>query len=178
MKPDIANTSTFTWSSLGDIATGRPNLGQDVPVIVYRLGQYALREAIAGRFGDEMAATLLREGGWIAGREYCRNVLDCTLPLAGFIDRLQESLSAKRIGVLRLEQVDLGALTMTLTVSEDLDCSGLPVSGKTICDYDEGFIAGILYEYLGIDFCVQEIDCWATGDRTCRFSVVPEPEPA
>lgn len=178
MKPEFAETSTFTWASLGDIAAGRPNLGQDVPVVVYRLGQYALREAIAGRYGDQMAAQVLYDGGWLAGREYCRNVLDKTLPLAGFVDRLQESLASLRIGVLRLEQIDVQSLTMTLTVSEDLDCSGLPVTGSTVCDYDEGFIAGVLFEYLGIDFHVKEVDCWATGDRTCRFSVAQEPAPA
>lgn len=174
MKPERLDACTLTWADLGDIRTGRPNLGQEVPVIVYRLGQYTLREAIALRYGDEVAAAILRDAGWIAGREYCRNLLDVSLPLPAFVDGLQKSLADQRIGVLRLERVDVAALTMTLTVSEDLDCSGLPVSGRTVCDYDEGFIAGILHAYLGVDFHVEEIDCWATGDRTCRFAVQPE----
>ncbi|MBK8167796.1 MAG: 4-vinyl reductase [bacterium] len=175
MKPENLEACTFTWADLGDIDTGRPNLGQEVPVIVYRLGQYALREAIALRYGNEVAAGILRDAGWIAGREYCRNALDVSLPPAAFVDGLQKSLAELRVGVLRLEHVDAPSLTMTMTVSEDLDCSGLPVTGTTVCDYDEGFIAGILHAYLGVDFHVQEIDCWATGDRTCRFSVQPEP---
>jgi predicted hydrocarbon binding protein len=56
-------------------------------------------------------------------------------------------------------------------VSEDLDCSGLPVYGETVCDFDEGFIAGIFHVYTGKEFIVKEIDCWSTGDRTCRFTV-------
>lgn len=62
---------------------------------------------------------------------------------------------------------------LVLTVSEDLDCSGLPVFGETVCDYDEGFIAGIFEEYAGKKITAKEVDCWATGDRTCRFEVKP-----
>lgn len=51
--------------------------------------------------------------------------------------------------------------------------TGLPVKGKTVCEYDEGFIAGILHAYTGKEFSAIEIDCWATGDRTCRFNVKP-----
>ena len=55
-------------------------------------------------------------------------------------------------------------------MGEDLDCSGLPITGEVVCNYDEGFIAGILHVYTGQVYDVREIDCWATGDRTCRFN--------
>jgi hypothetical protein len=58
-------------------------------------------------------------------------------------------------------------------VSEDLDCSGLPVTDETVCDYDEGFLMGILKEYSGKDYSVKEIDCWSSGDRVCRFEIKP-----
>jgi len=62
-------------------------------------------------------------------------------------------------------------LNFTLTVAEDLDCSGLPVFQETICTYDEGFISGLLSEYTGREFDVKEVDCWCSGDRVCRFDV-------
>jgi predicted hydrocarbon binding protein len=67
-----------------------------------------------------------------------------------------------------------------VTVSEDLDCSGLPLLDHEICVYDEGFLAGILERYTGQHFRVKEVDCWCTGDRTCRFVAerVIEPKPA
>jgi predicted hydrocarbon binding protein len=74
------------------------------------------------------------------------------------------------IGILQFENSDLGSLSFTLTVGEDLDCSGLPVSNETVCEYDEGFISGIFNAYTGKQFIVKEIDCWASGDRVCRFS--------
>ena len=38
---------------------------------------------------------------------------------------------------------------MVLTISEDADCSGLPAIGETVCNYDEGFLAGLLTAYTG-----------------------------
>jgi uncharacterized protein len=171
MKPPFGENYQFTWSHLGDICLGRPNLGQEVPVVVYRLAQYTLRETILRRYGDAMASTLLREAGWVAGREFCKNLLDTKLEFNAFLDQLQRTLKELKIGILRVEKVDMEALKFTVTVSEDLDCSGLPLSGKSVCEYDEGFIAGILYAYTGKEFSATEVDCWATGDRTCRFSI-------
>jgi len=84
---------------------------------------------------------------------------------------LQEKLRNMNIGILRVEKADIEKMEFVLTVDEDLDCSGLPFLDETVCDYDEGFIAGILNTYTGRKFDVKEIDCWASGGRTCRFSV-------
>ncbi len=178
MKPNIANSCQLKWEDLGDIDSGRPNLGAEMPVAVYRLLQYAFRAVIAARHGEPAAAEMLRDAGWIAGREFCRARLPKGLAPAAFVAALQNELRSQRIGILRAEHIDLQSHTMTLTVSEDLDCSGLPITGHSVCEYDEGFISGILFEYLGIDFKVEEIDCWATGDRTCRFAVQLETTPA
>lgn len=74
-----------------------------------------------------------------------------------------------KIGVLRIEDVNEETGKIILTVAEDADCSGLPVLGETVCNYDEGFIAGILSLYSGKPYTAIEVDCWATGDRVCRF---------
>ncbi len=171
MKPEFGENYKFRWKDLGDVKMGRPNLGLMVPVGVYRLAQYTMRETIAQHYGDETASQILREAGWVAGREFCLNQLNRDQDLISFVDQLQEILKNEKVGILRLESADLEKLEFTMTVSEDLDCSGLPVYGKTVCEYDEGFIAGILYTYTGKNFSAVEIDCWATGDRTCRFAV-------
>jgi len=171
MIPSFGENYRFQWEDLGDIELGRPNLGPQLPVTVYRLAQYTLREAIAQRYGDDTAGDLLRDAGWIAGREFCLHVLDRNQPLTAFIAQLQTRLRDLGIGVLRVERADPESLTFLLTVSEDLDCSGLPITGTTVCDYDEGFFAGLLYAYTGQSFSAREIDCWTTGDRTCRFDI-------
>jgi uncharacterized protein len=161
----------FSWADLGDIETGRPHLGPMAPVLAYRLLQYTLRDVLVEEFNVETANTLFFRSGKLAGEHFCQNVLDKNLPFSEFVAQLQERLKNLKIGILRIEEIDFNSLDMTLTVAEDLDCSGLPFSNEVICVYDEGFISGILKAYSGREFRVREVDCWATGDRVCRFDV-------
>jgi hypothetical protein len=164
----------FQWRDLGDITLGRPNLGASTSVAVYRLMQYTIRDVLITRFDPETAGDILREAGRLAGSEFCKNVLDTGLDFSGFIAEIQEKLKDLKIGIMRMEKSDLQEMKFVLTVSEDLDCSGTPVTDETICDYDEGFIAGILQGYTGRQFAVKEIDCWASGEKTCRFEAMLE----
>ncbi len=166
-------TYQFKWEDIGDIEKGRPNLGNTMNVAVYRLMQYTMRDVLIKVLSVDRANEILREAGRLAGREFSLNVLDLTLPFGEFAAKLQEKLVELKIGILRLEKSDLAQLEFILTVEEDLDCSGLPLLGETVCEYDEGFIAGILAAYTGRLFQVREIDCWASGARVCRFSARP-----
>jgi len=166
--------STFKWDDIGDIEEGRKNLGSDMPVTVYRLFQFTLKDVLAREYDEETACALLRGAGHLAGTQLAKNVLDLSGDIDYFIANLTNKLKELKVGILRIEKADLNTMTFTLTVSEDLDCSGLPITGNTVCDYDEGFIAGILETYTGRPFEVKEVDCWATGDRTCRFSAKAE----
>lgn len=160
----------FKWEDLGDIAAGRPNLGDMTTVTIYRLMQYTLRDVLVKRFGPTVAGEIMCEAGRQAGYQFCVNVLDTDLEFDEFIAELQKVLKEQRIGILRVEHADLENLKLVMTVAEDLDCSGLPVSYETVCDYDEGFLSGVLEAYTGKKFDVKEIDCWASGERVCRFN--------
>jgi uncharacterized protein len=164
----------FTWEDLGDIEQGRPNLGPLTPVAVYRLMEYTLRDVLITRYDVQTANEILVEAGKLAGSEFCKNVLNVSLDFDAFVADLQEKLKSLKIGVLRIERADKEKMEFSLTVAEDLDCSGLPMVDECVCDYDEGFIAGILNTYAGIEFDVKEVDCWASGERICRFSVKPK----
>jgi predicted hydrocarbon binding protein len=164
-------TYNFTWDQLGDIAEGRPNLGNKTSVAVYRLMQYTMRAVLEKEYGDTRTRELLVQAGRLAGAEFCKNVLDTTLPLNKFVAQLHKALIDLEVGIMRVEESDPENLNFTVTVSEDLDCSGLPLKGVTVCDYDEGFIEGIFSVYTGHSFDVKEVDCWTTGERTCRFTI-------
>ncbi|MEG1069788.1 MAG: V4R domain-containing protein [Ruthenibacterium sp.] len=163
------NENKFAWSSIGDIGEGRKNLGGDMPVLVYRLLEYTLRDVLASRFGNETMIDVFRSAGKLAGSEFSKNVLNLALPLNDFLAHLQNALETAKIGILRIEKFNPETGAATLTVSEDLDCSGLPVTGDVVCNYDEGFLAGVLTEYTHKDYIVTEVDCWASGSRVCRF---------
>ncbi len=169
MFKEERETLQFSWDQLGDVEAGRPNLGDLTTVRMYRLMQYTMRDVLIRRFGHKVADEILYEAGHHAGSEFCKNLLDKTLDFNGFISQLQQVLKEHRVGIFRVERSDLEKLQLFLTVAEDLDCSGLPVSDETVCNYDEGFLAGILEEYTGKPFHVRETDCWANGERVCRF---------
>ena len=61
------------------------------------------------------------------------------------------------IGIIPFDEINSGQQAL------------LPEKDYEICVYDEGFIAALLESFSGQKFKVKEIDCWCTGDRTCRF---------
>ncbi|MEA3546856.1 MAG: V4R domain-containing protein [Thermodesulfobacteriota bacterium] len=171
MFQEDRNYNKFAWEDLGDIEQGRPNLGMSVPVLAYRLLQYTLRDVLITEFGVDKTNEVIIKAGRLAGFHFCENMLNKELDFNGFVAELQQTLKEQKIGILRVEKVNLERLEMTLTVAEDLDCSGLPFTDEMVCQYDEGFIAGILEAYTGKTFLAKEIDCWASGERVCRFDV-------
>lgn len=159
----------FTWDKLGDIKDGRKNLGESMPVLVYRLLEYSMNHVLTDKLGVEGANDVFRDAGHLAGTEFAKNMLPLDAPLGKFLAELQRILQELKIGILRMEEMDEESGIFTLTVAEDLDCSGLPPTDEVVCNYDEGFIAGIMTVYTGRTYKVQEIDCWASGARVCRF---------
>ena len=175
MFKEERESSMFDWSMIGNLAEGRPNLGATMDVAVYRLMQFTLRDVIIQEFDVETAERIYFKAGELAGRELFKNVITQKTDFGAFVNELQNVLSALKIGILRVEKADMAKMEFTLTVAEDLDCSGLPVCDENICTYDEGFISGLLLEFSGKKFDVKEVDCWCSGDRVCRFDVKPAP---
>lgn len=147
----------------------RGNLGEELPVLVYRMLEYSLKDELVQRFGKETQVEIFRSAGRTAGEYFAKHMLDMDQPMDAFANQLQNKMKELKIGVLRIEDVDKESGRIILTVAEDADCSGLPVLGETVCNYDEGFIAGVLSTYSGKMYTAVEVDCWATGDRVCRF---------
>jgi len=157
---------------IGNIGEGRPNLGNSMDVSIYRLMQFTLRDVLIKEFDVETADRIFYEAGRHAGKEFCKELITQKDDFNEFVVELQELLKKLKIGILRIEKSDLEKMNFILTVAEDLDCSGLPVSDETICKYDEGFISGLFTEYTGKRFNAAEVDCWCSGDRVCRYEAM------
>lgn len=166
------NNQQFTWASLGNIKEGRQELGEEMPVFVYRMFQYTIKDELVAQLGKEKSIEIFRNAGLAAGLEFADNMLDLTLELDDFIANIQEALITSKMGIFRVEEFNPETGKAILTIGEDLDCSALPVTGETVCNYDEGFLAGIMQKYTKKDYIVTEIDCWATGSRVCRFEAI------
>lgn len=171
---DHNNFSTSTYITnleafLGDYPNERIHLGDKLPVFVYRLFQYSLKEELISRYGKEVAIELFRASGRTAGAYFAKHYLDLSQPFGQFISELQKKLEEYKIGILRIEMFNEKTGHIILTISEDADCSGLPIMGEAVCNFDEGFISGVLSLYSNKTYETVEINCWALGDRICRF---------
>lgn len=163
----------FEWELLGgNFTEARPFLGAITNLEVYRLFQFTLRDLLEQRFGTEVADDLFRSAGVMAGRAFFAKYLSSAKDVGELASMIQSRFREMAIGIVRFEDVDLDNMTFQLTVDEDLDCSGLPDTNDQICVYDEGLIKGILEAFTGKEFTVNEIDCWCSGERTCRFKAV------
>ena len=169
-----ATIHEFSWGNLGDVELGRGDLGGEMPVLVYRLMQFTMLDVLTKDHGPEKANEYFRRAGFLAGTEFAKNCLDLTVDFNTFVANLTKALADLKIGILRIEAIDPDTGNLVLTVGQDLDCSGLPVTNENVCNYDEGFIAGILNAFTGKIYDVREIDCWASGDRVCRFNASVE----
>jgi hypothetical protein len=49
------NHSKFSWENLGDITEGWGDLGEDMPVLIYRLMQYTMLDVLSEGLGLEKA---------------------------------------------------------------------------------------------------------------------------
>ncbi|MEA4932070.1 MAG: 4-vinyl reductase, partial [Lawsonibacter sp.] len=126
----IRNHNCFCWGNLGDIRVGRGELGETMPVLVYRLMEYCLNDVLIKTGGQGFADDIFRKAGYLAGTEFAKNVLDLRVDFDTFISDLQQRLIELKIGILRFEQFDAELEEFFLTVAEDLDCSGLPPTNE------------------------------------------------
>jgi predicted hydrocarbon binding protein len=165
-----ARKYAFTWDLIGNVELGRPNLGNTTRIEAYRLLQYTFRDVAEQRYGTEAADSLFREAGHLAGTAFYNRFLAQYHDFGEFCHALQDILREWNMAIFRVEKAEVEDGSFLITMSEDLDCSGLPELEYEFCAYDEGFLAGLLEGYTGTPLQVREIDCWCTGDRTCRFA--------
>ena len=161
----------LSWENLGDMEEGRPTFGPDCPVLIYRLLQFSLRNVIETELGEGKGATYLYKAGQLAGKLIYDKFLADIKDLEELLKKLADLLYEFKVCVLRVEKSDPSKGEYVITAGEDLDCSGVPEIGWPICNFDEGFVAGILSVFTGKNVRCREVDCWATGERTCRIDV-------
>lgn len=177
---DTTRKYEFSWDLVHPESdeNPRPRLGPMASLESYRLFQFTLRDILEQRYGTEAADDIFRDAGTMAGKafydRYCKGAKD----VGELANTIQEKFKELSIGLVRFEKVSPDLSELQLTVDEDLDCSGLPDSQEQICVYDEGLIRGILEAHTGAKYAVKEVDCWCTGERTCRFraDLVKEPD--
>ncbi len=166
----------FKWELIGDVEMGRPNLGHMASVEMLRLFQFTLKDVMEKAFGTEKVEALFTEAGYIAGKAFYEHYFQGMASTEKFFDRCRRLLIDLGIGYMNLESQSEDAEELLISIDEDLECSGLPVMDYEMCQYTEGVLSGLFEAYRGVPHRVEEIDCWCTGDRTCRFKITKAKE--
>lgn len=81
----MSDSYDFKWEGLGDLSEGRPNLGAETSVIVYRLMQYTFKDVFSKEIGKQKIVELFVKAGALAGKKFRKNVLNTSLSFSQFM---------------------------------------------------------------------------------------------
>ena len=60
---------------------------------------------------------------------------------------------------------------LTISVQDCFECSGLPYLGRPACAFDSGILESLFSLYNEEEAKVKETECYALGDKACRFII-------
>jgi len=66
-----------------------------------------LRDILITEFGTEAADRIYYKAGELAGRQFCKQLINKNNDFNGFVRETQELLSKLKIGIMRIEKADL-----------------------------------------------------------------------
>lgn len=66
-------------------AQGRENLGDQIPVLIYRMLEYSLKFELQNRFDKETQVEVFRAAGRSAGKWFAKNCLNLDQSLDAFV---------------------------------------------------------------------------------------------
>lgn len=164
------NQRGFKLSAIGDTSP-RTTLGPLTSVEIFRIMRTSLADIIVSSLGEETANAAIYNTGKAVGGEIGRAFLADAKDLNDFIQKVRELLIKLKIGVLSVVSADLEKGQVVIRVDECTTCSGVPNTGKCICYFEGGVIAGALKFFIKKEVKATETKCWGTGDNFCEFFV-------
>ena len=94
----LENTPEFTFEDYMSFnKESRGNMGDMLPVQLYRLLEYSLREELLERWGKNEQIAIFRKAGYRAGAFFASHFLDLTLSLNRFVAQLQQRMEEMKM---------------------------------------------------------------------------------
>lgn len=171
---DNENGEQRIIDKIGNLDSGRPNLGLLMPVFMFRFFFLSTQEKLKEKFGQLETDKILYDAGFSAGNEFCENFVSYENDVKNFLVSLQTAFKEQRIAILQLENMDLNSLYFEVSMSEDVDCSGAQHEGRYVCSMCEGFLSGIFSFYFKRIFDSKELDSWTSDIPKCTFEIKPK----
>jgi predicted hydrocarbon binding protein len=146
--------------------TNRPILGNDIPLLVFRVFRHfsaGYVEEVLGRG----AAVVFQNGGRELGREAGTMIWK---PDPGdYLREVCNFVKDSRIGILTPRTLTDKLLVVDL--DECITCAGMSNIGKRICQFEVGFVAGVAEVLIKKKPKAFESKCNANGEGTCQVTV-------
>jgi hypothetical protein len=87
--------------------------------------------------------------------------------MSGLLAEVSKFWADQGLGKVKMVKGDIP----TIVVEDCFDCSTIPNIGITQCSMDEGILEAIIEEKLKIKCSIEEIECYATGHKHCKFII-------
>ena len=146
--------------------TQRPVLGNDIPLLVFRV----FRHFSAGYVEEVMgrgAAVVFQNGGRELGKE--AGAMIWKPDPTEYLREVCQFVRDSRIGLLYPREVTDKLLVVDL--DECITCAGMANIGKRVCQFEVGFVAGVAEVLVKKKTKAVETKCNANGEGTCQVSV-------
>lgn len=133
----------------------RPNLGEEVPLLLFRILRIIGMRSI---LGESSGATLYMMGKRVGNLLPVRTMEE-------FSDMIREL----KVGISEAQLIDEDHVTVKLY--ECITCAGFPNTGEMFCDMESGIIAGLLENVCGKKARSTQTKSWSAGFSYCEFEV-------
>jgi hypothetical protein len=146
--------------------TNRPVLGNDIPLLVFRVFRHfsaGYVEEVLGRG----AAVVFQNGGRELGRE--AGTMIWKPDADDYLREVCQFVKDSRIGILTPRALTDKLLVVDL--DECITCAGMSNMGKRICQFEVGFVAGVAEVLIKKKPKAFETKCNANGEGTCQVTV-------
>jgi uncharacterized protein len=108
---------------------------------------------------------ILHEAGLKVGEALYEKVKDPDM--ANFLGNIADFWETHSLGSVDVKNLN----PLTISVQDCFECSGLPYLGRPACAFDSGILESLFSLYNEEEVKVKETECYALGDKACRFII-------
>lgn len=129
-----------------------------------------IKKELEKMYGDGPASLMLFEAGKACGkRSAWRVATEYGVKGHGILVKIEEIKRQEGWGTVDFRGLDLATRSGKIILLDSFEALGHGESQKPVCSFLRGYLSGVLTFVSGAEVALDELDCIAKGDDTCRF---------